>query len=230
MTTDVRSERGFAAHIAAPYILAFAMLAFEGSAQAEILQNGSFEAPILQVGQLTPTSPTGWTGGGFHMRPAADGTLIGDSYIWPQAPMGNQYADIGNQPAFALSQTFLITTPGEYLFSWYDNTALNIVAGQQFAPYQVALTDASASVIFSHALDSYDANGNWQSRSISHTLDPGSFTLSFTSLNQPFRTDTVIDAVAITAVPEPQTIALVIVGVILVACTKGVRLQNAGDA
>jgi len=40
----------------------------------------------------------------------------------------------------------------------------------------------------------------------------------------------VIDAVAITAVPEPQTIALVIVGVILVACTKGVRLQNAGDA
>lgn len=159
------------------------------------------------------------------MNPSAGGTFAGNPFLWPQAADGAQYEDIGNEAKYALSQTFLVGAADTYQLSWQDNTALNILPGFRTAPYSVTMMDSMATMVLFDTLDSYHVSGAWQTRSILQYLDVGSYTLTFTSLNQFNRTDTLIDAVSLSvaaaAVPEPATALIVVVGLgALVSASK----------
>jgi hypothetical protein len=186
------------------------------AAQAQIIQNGSFEAPAITDGSLQASVPTGWTGGAVLMNPLDNGAIPGNAFIWPQAADGQQFEDIGNTAAFALSQAIEIVDPGTYEFHWMDNVGgVPAPPGFDTAPYAVTLTDAGAKQVFSAAFDSYHADGQWQSRTIQQALGAGSYTLTFTSLNQPNHTDTLIDAVSVGAappVPEPGSALMLLAG------------------
>ena len=177
------------------------------SACGQIITNGNFESPSISDGTLQATTPSSWNGGGFLMNPNAGGGFVGNLSTWPQAQSGQQYEDIGNIVATALSQTFTIASSATYLFTWYDNTALNLPSQFQSAPYSISVLDSSQLTVFSNNFNSYHATGAWESRTVTPALIPGSYTLKFTSLNVFGGADTLIDNVAIT-VPEPSALLL----------------------
>lgn len=175
---------------------------------AAILLNGGFEEPAIADGTLQAVTPAGWSGGAVMMNPLASGAIPGNPFIWPQAAQGSQFEDIGNTAAFALSQAFVSPAGGAYTITWQDNVGgVPALPGFQTAPYAVSLIDAAAQTILNATYDSYHADGQWVLRTLTATLAAGSYTLTFTSLNQANRTDTLIDAVsvdpAVTTVPEP---------------------------
>lgn len=205
-------------------ILTAALLCSALAAHAQILQNGSFEQPAIGDGTLQAVTPTGWSGGALLMNPLAGGAIPGNVFLWPQAADGTQFEDIGNTATFALSQTFAIASSQAYAIEWQDNVGgVPALPGFQTAPYAVSLLDDAAQTIFSVSLDSYHADGQWVARTLTPTLAAGSYTLTFTSLNLPNRTDTLIDAVsvspagAVTPVPEPATAWLIAAGLAALA-------------
>lgn len=164
------------------------------------------------------------------MNPSAAGTLAGSPFLWPQASDGSQYEDIGNEAKFALSQAFVVADADTYLLAWQDNTGLNIAPGFQTAPYSVAIRDAASTVVFTSALDSYHSDGAWAARSARQFLDAGTYTLTFTSLNQFNQTDTLIDTVSLVvaplSVPEPATSFLVAMGLATLLVRTGPRRRR----
>ena len=192
------------------------------AALANLIANGSFEVPAIADGTLQAITPLAWTGGAALMNPSAAGTFAGNPFLWPQAPEGAQYEDIGNEAKYALSQNFVVADADTYLLLWQDNTALNIAPGFQTAPYSVAIRDSASTVVFTIALDSYHSDGAWVARSVQQFLNVGTYSLTFTSLNQFNRTDTLVDAVSLAVpVPEPATSLLVTIGLsTLLGATK----------
>lgn len=219
--------RSFPARLA--LLCAFvASTAMAPSANAELIQNGSFEAQLIADGSLQALVPTGWSGGAVLMNPDAAGGFAGNPFTWPQAADGLQYEDIGNTAQFALSQVFSVASGGSYSLSWLDNTALNILPGFQTAPYAVAIRDAASALVFSSNLDSYHADGAWGSRAFVQALAAGSYTLTFTSLNSANRTDTLIDRVSLVpttaSIPEPSAAWLLGLGLLALFAANGSRL------
>ena len=194
--------------------LCAALAGVTGSSNALLIQNGDFESPIIADGTFQTITPPSWSGGVDLLNPNAAGGLSGNVFTWPQAPSGQQYEDIGNTAQFVLSQAFAVAVPGAYIFTWQDNTALNIVPGFQTAPYSISLIDALSQPVFAFNFDSYHSNGAWQPRTLTQDLVSGTYTLKFTSLNSPNHTDTLIDDVAINSVPEPSSIFLFSVGLV----------------
>lgn len=166
-----------------------------------MLQNGGFEAPAIADASLQAVTPASWTGGAALMNPNTSGAISGNPFTWPQPAEGQQYDDIGNTPATPLSQAFTVTTAATYRITWQDNTGLNIVPGFRTAPYLVTLIDGSSQQVFSLNLDSYHPTGAWETRTTDRVLSAGTYTLTFASQNSANRTDTLIDAVSVKAVP-----------------------------
>lgn len=190
------------------------LVAFTTISHAQVIRNGSFESPVLADGTFYFGSATSWTGGAFVDNPNAAGGLLGLGFTWPQAADGQQYVDIGDVAAYAVSQTFTVTDAGTVTIGWADNTALNIVPGYKTAPYSVRLVDGSSAEVFSQSLDSYHDTGLWQFRSVDLFVPAGTYSISFTSLNVYNGTDTLIDAVQISAVPEASSAYLVSIGLL----------------
>ena len=179
---------------------------------AQIISNGSFESPAIPDGTYHAPPPTSWIGGVFLDNPNATGKMAGLGFTWPQAANGQQYIDIGDTASTALSQAFVLTGTGTFTLSWQDNTGLNIIPGYQTAPYAVRLVNGSAQQVFIHNFDSWRASGVWQARSIAQALSSDTYTISFTSLNYFNGTDTLIDTVQISSVPEPTDAILLSLG------------------
>lgn len=167
----------------------------------ELLQNGGFEAPTTVDGTLNRITPTFWTGGAAISNPDAAGGMAGNPFTWPQAIEGVQYADIGNTPATPLRQSFTVTTAATYRIAWQDNTGLNIIVGFRTSPYLVTVTDGASQTVVSLNFEAWRATGDWAARTTDHALTAGTYTLTFTSQNQPNGTDTLIDAVSVRSVP-----------------------------
>ena len=97
-------------------LLALQLAAASPLASAAILQNGSFELPVVANGAVVQTTPVGWAWDGpigFLFSSDAPGF----------AADGEQFVDIGNTSAFALRQDFSIAAAGLYRLSWADNAA-----------------------------------------------------------------------------------------------------------
>lgn len=214
-------------HTATRLLLLASFLVAAPAARAELIQNGSFEIQAIPDGTLQAATPSNWSGGAVLMNPNVAGGLAGNPFTWPQAATGQQYEDIGNEPKYALSQSFIVSDADTYILQWLDNTALNILPGFQTAPYSLSVVDASSNIVFSSALDSWHADGEWMPRELSGYLDAGSYTVAFTSLNSFNRTDTLIDGVSLSlapnAVPEPSTVLLLCLGVFALYLTRTCR-------
>ena len=188
---------------------------------AQIIKNGDFEFPAIATGTYLIGAPTSWTGGAWISHPNSSGQLAGFSFTWPQAPDGNQYVDIGDIPQFAVSQPFTIAITGQYTLSWKDNTALNIISGYQTSPYIVEIFEPSGYLAFRSYFDSYHSNGAWESHTLTPQLAAQDYTLTFSSLNYYGGTNTLIDAVTVSAVPEPASAFFFVAGLLALSLLRG---------
>lgn len=185
------------------------ILALSLRLDAAVIANGSFESPVVASNSFQSTTPDAWSTSGATFVVNGDG---GDA-IFPLPQMGDQYFDLGNFGT-SLSQTFSIATDGDYLLSWYDNTAQTSVTT---SPYTIAIEDSMANVVASQALDAYHAGLNdWQRRTLSLSLPAGVYTLTFSAAGTRGGLDTLVDNVSLdattTAVPEPSTCTVLLIG------------------
>lgn len=168
----------------------------------ELLSNPGCETPAQPDATLARLTPTGWTGGASLTNPNAAGAVSSNFFTWPQPAEGERYCDIGNTPAWRLSQGITVSAAGTYRIGWKDNTGLNALPGFRTSPYTVTLTDASGRAVYSAAFDAYRGNGVWEARSADQALAAGTYTLAFTSQGTTGNgTDTLIDDVTVRARP-----------------------------
>lgn len=202
-------------------VAAITATVFCARAQAVLLVNGDFEAPAVADGTYQLGPPSGWTGLGLVMNPTAAGTFHAGGNLWPLPASGQQYMDIGNtsQP---LQQMFTVPAAGSYLVRWADHTALQINAGNQTSPYKVEVLNAALAPVASWSLDAWHSvNSNaWGLRSEAVNLALGTHTLRFTPMGAVGGTDTLIDAVSISAVPEPATALTLLAGLALLIAAR----------
>jgi hypothetical protein len=162
-----------------------ALYPLSASAQNLIL-NGSFEDPVVAPDSINlGVTPTGWTGGAFLFNGSPAG--------WPAPQDGNQYEDIGFAPLWSLSQTFMVTNPGQYLLTWYDNGS---------SGYSVDVT------VTGNPTQSFGGTAGvwaWSAHALEVTLAAGENTLTFSGNSPSVHADALIDDVRLTSVPEPAT-------------------------
>ncbi|MFN0066984.1 MAG: PEP-CTERM sorting domain-containing protein [Limisphaerales bacterium] len=177
-------------------LAATAALSTATAGHAAVLVNGSFEATTFGF-------PDGWSGNPFVV-------FVGDidgPGGWPGPQDGDQFIDIGygeispGVPAFVLSQTVTITTPGDYRLDWYHNTFSDTGPGSGVANYHAAILNADDGTGVEDLFDPGNF-GVWGQRSLTTTLEAGEYTVTFSS--GPFSgRDTLLDNVTLTLVPEP---------------------------
>ena len=179
-------------------LLALQLAAATPLASAAILQNGSFELPVVANGAAVQTTPVGW---------AWDGSIgfLFSSDAPGFAADGEQFVDIGNTSAFALRQDFSSGADGLYRLSWSDNAA----AFAQVAPYRFAVTG-----VVDHG-GQFDANegvdGLWTAREALLQLAPGNYQLVFAPVDVAMplpAQDRYIDNVSLAPVPVPAALWL----------------------
>jgi hypothetical protein len=188
---------------------------FAPAAFSNLIQNGSFESPVLSSGAVQQVTPTAWTwtgNPGFIFN-----TIGGVSLV---AQHGDQFVDIGNTSAFSLKQDFSIVNTGVYELTWYDNAT----AFFQVAPYSVTVIGGGT------PSTQYDSNegvdGVWNSRSLRLNLIAGDYTLAFAPLDIPGplpAQDRFIDNVSLGAVPIPGSVWLMSTAL---ACLSGFSLKR----
>jgi len=162
----------------------------------QILTNGSFEEPAVAPNTYVHSTPLSWIWAG----PA--GFIFngnGGLGAFPIPEDGQQYLDIGNQPTFAVSQSFKITGAWDYSLQWHDSAGQNILTT---SPYSVAITDISDHDVVSTNLDAYHAKV-WQRHQFTIALSPGSYNLTFRAEGVFNGTDTLIDDVGLEPVSAP---------------------------
>jgi hypothetical protein len=180
--------------------LALGLLA-SASAQAGIIQNGDFETGSLSswtaAGNVTYTSVPFF----------GEGTTAAD---------GNYFAvfNAGNAtPNGVLSQSFAAIGGTRYLLAY--NYGAN---GGAIQSITAAIKDASGNVVASQFSTLPAVSGNLAAFSLSFVAtNTQTLTLSFTdyAANPTNSTDGFLDNVAVTAVPEPSSLALLGMGALL---------------
>ncbi|HEY3861081.1 MAG TPA: hypothetical protein VGO59_04270 [Verrucomicrobiae bacterium] len=181
-------------------VVAVWLVAGAGAEARNLIQNGSFEAPVepgagvyVYVAPSPLNSPTGWTGGAdIFQVPAGAAPFSFAGLEWPAAEDGIQYDDIGTDLyAAALTQVVNVPRAGLYTLTWFDNDAYGFAYN-----YQVLLNGNI------EATPNGVGGPDWTPRSLALTLNAGNNTLAF--LGQP-QYDTLLDNVGLQpaqAVPD----------------------------
>lgn len=174
---------------------------------AESLVNGGFEAPVVPGSCCITSPPTaipGWTA--TPNVNVVNGTF--SSSAGNLAKEGNQYLDlVGEGGTGSISQSFATTIGQVYHLSfWYSH---NLFAGLTSASARLSAGSLSDSITHTGG---NNANLNWIYYSNSFTADSTSTTLSFFNTVGATNEGVFLDAVSVTAVPEPGTWALLILG------------------
>ena len=97
-----------------------------------------------------------------------------------------------------------------------------MTGGNQTSPYLVEILNAAPSPVASWSGNAWQVlNSNaWGLRSETVTLAPETHTLRFTPMGFSGGTDTLIDAVSISAVPEPATALTLLAGLALLGVAR----------
>ena len=186
---------GFAALIGAASLV--------GTANANLVVDGNFDTPSGGTTFTTYSSPFGgWTVGG-----SVD--LIGG--YWQAPPGGGGSVDLDGNSVGSISQVLNLTAGQDYNLSFAF--AGNPDGGPTTKDFSVSINGATSNF-------SFDTTGaslttmNFKTASFDFIATGGPTTLSFTSLDtsaSPFY-GAAIGNVSVTAVPEPATAALVMLG------------------
>ena len=160
---------------------------------ANLVQNGSFEAPGEPGKGYYNSTPTNWIGGALLFQ----GTnVVINGATWPSPEVGIQYEDIGNAASgsIALSQLINIPQTGYYALTWFDNEAFGYTHS-----YEI-LVNSNIVAVFSDL-----GQTNWTFRALLLNLSAGSNTLAFFGLGG---YDTVIDNVDLESTVAPPQLTL----------------------
>ena len=196
-------------------------------AKADLIVNGSFESPgipnYFYTNYGTQTNPTNWGGTSFTGWdvPVNNVDIVARSPNGPwtgAAADGSQYLDlVGYGGTGGIAQTFA-TTPGQaYRLSFaYSN---NPGGSANPARMLVDITDGSSNTIlfssnFVHG-GAQAGNLDWTHFSTVFIADGTSNTIRFTEIDGASgccNGGVLLDAVGISAVPEPSTWAMMILG------------------
>lgn len=177
---------------------------------SELITNGGFEQPTIG-GSCCNTAPPGVVPG-WNVGTGSVNVVIGTfgSAGGNLAYEGSQYLDlIGESGAGSLSQTFATVAGQAYTFSFaYSH---NLFAGLSAATATFSI-DGLAGLV-SHSTGT-TADLDWQTYSGGFIADDASATLNFANVAGSGNAGILLDAVSVqtTAVPEPATWALVILG------------------
>jgi hypothetical protein len=197
-------------------------------AQANLLTNGSFEAAgpslagagsycYLGIGDSREcASVPGWTGT-LQIIAANSGPWNNPSATagW-SAAQGSRIA--GLQNSSYMEQTLNLAA-GNYTLTWLDsNRSSNQYSGTSYAVRLDDLTLASYSTSVGDA---------WAANSLTFAATAGSHTLRLQGLRTSGDGTAFVDMLSVNAVPEPASIALVLVGLAGVAMGRRARVNPA---
>ena len=179
-------------------LMAAAALAIAASgAQAQVI-NGSFEADLQGAGSWAIyQNLTGWTGGvpgGIELRNNVAGT----------AQDGVNFVELDTTRNSSMSQS--ITGTGLYELSFWYSARPNVAAGSNGLDFSFG--SLSGNVLYGVA---GGAVNNWQHYTALVTLS-GPTTLTFSAAQTSDSLGGSLDNISVTAVPEPETYAMLLAG------------------
>jgi Protein of unknown function (DUF642)/PEP-CTERM motif len=210
-----------AARTAVSAALALCLGLLANSAHANLFVNGSFELPLAPVGWYTnyaAGSPdiVGWSIVGIDAA-VTSGSLV-FSGITFQAQDANQWLDLSgassNSTLNGVSQT-VATTPGQiYEVSFYVGSATD---GSLFFPCTIDLSiDGQARVSYFNPATP-TTSLDWKQFTVNFTATGATTSLTFYNGGAANNFNAALDNVSVTAVPEPASGALLLMGLCAVA-------------
>lgn len=212
---SIRLAAGLLAALAVPGTAARAAVLSDGSfeAQGASIASGSWCYMGASVAGSAICGAGAWSGGG-------DGGGIQDATntAWPGIATtdGGKYYGFVQTQGF-LSQTFTVASAGDYVLNWLD-AGRNAGGGQSGnQAYDVILTNLANSTVITLSSYATTTAQAWAAKSATATLAGGtSYKLTFqgktTSDNTAFIDQVSLSPASVTAVPEPSSWGLMMVG------------------
>jgi hypothetical protein len=181
------------------------LFAVSGFAHSNLIVNGGFELPGITSGWSYGSDPSGgWQGDNIEVW--ASGYLGVDSYEGNQHGELNAHAYDGT--AWSIYQSF-----DTVLSEMYDISFAYRARRNSSEAFRVTLEDSSGTIL-DRLVDDH-VTGQWSSFADSFQGTGNDMTLTFTSVIPTAGTvGNFLDAVEVTHVPEPSTMALFAVGIV----------------
>lgn len=183
-------------------VAAVLVLGAMGAQAANLVTNGSFEADS-QSGVAIHSSLTGWVGGakGIELHGSSGGA----------AQDGVNFIELDTTKNSTMSQSISIAQAGSYALSfWYRASPGQGSINANTDTLGWSFAGASGSVLNNWKLAGTD---NWQQfKTVVTVTGAGSQALSFSALGRSDGYGGVVDNVAVSAIPEPETFAMLLAG------------------
>ena len=210
----------------------FALLgvpAVASAAPGELVQNGSFESPVISGQYQTvqggdSTTIPGWTVGGKSID-------IVSGSLWQQVD-GNQSIDLDGTPGPGSLSQVVSTTPGT-TYTLAFELAGNPDGGVKTLTVAAGTTSRDFSFDTAHTTTS---NMGWEPETVTFTASGPTTTISFTSTDAPGgNAGPAIDAVSVTANPtavlpeSPLAVGLPLAGIALVGGAVVLRRRRSAN-
>ncbi len=199
-------------------VIAICAIVVANSANANLIVNGGFEAPLVIGGNQGFTAPssaiTGWSVTSGSVELTMSGSILGNAHT------GLQLLEVNGSNAGTIQQTFA-TTPGKsYLLELYYSNNPN----PSFAlpSYSASVTVSGSNTLFQQTLvhsGATESDMNWLLFSRAFVANSAATTLKFQSLQSGFN-GVYFDSVVIT--PEPSSVILSVTAIsgLLWPCRK----------
>lgn len=196
-----------------------ALLALPSTAQAAAFVNGDFESGVdtgSEFVTLNSTGVDGWT--------VLSGTIDYIGGYWT-AGSGDRSIDLNGSSAAVLAQTFDTVVGLTYTVEFL--LAGNPVGGPALKTLEVAASGNAAQQYSFDTTGYSQSNMGWMNYFYVFTADSEATTLSFASLTDGQYHGPALDAVSVTAVPEPATWAMLLGGFAFIGSAMRRRQQVA---
>lgn len=203
-------------------------------ARAQFVVNGDFEivdGVVPANGFLTlpagSTALTGWTIGAVVPGPGNSSIDVVDrGYFVPPAG-GNYIVDLVGTPGAASISQNLLLAPGQYKLDF--DYAGNFQSGDPFKAAYVQTGNTFSVLVAFGTVGALQPGGTPDWRHASYIFDaivPPPTTLAFTNIAGGQFSGVLLDNVRVSAVPEPESYAMMIAGLLMIGRIAHRRLQK----